>query len=149
MAGGVQYWLSNKVIRDRVERSIQSKPSLLAIQNAVCQEPFRLQALLRLTPINPAVVSYLLGAAGVKFLNFLIACFAMFPLLFLEVYFGHVGKEATKLSGGGNSSQMHHFAIFGILISGIVVMITISRIARKAIMEAVTENQTSIPNKID
>ena len=35
-------------------------------------DEFHLQFLLRLTPLNPATLSYLLGAAGVRFWGFLI-----------------------------------------------------------------------------
>jgi uncharacterized membrane protein YdjX (TVP38/TMEM64 family) len=48
--------------------------SLATITRAVKGDEFRLQMLVRLTPLNPASVNYLLGAAGVRFSGFLVAC---------------------------------------------------------------------------
>jgi len=64
LAAALQFALSHKLMRARIQRTIAAKPSLAAIQRAVSRDEFRLQVLLRLTPLNPATISYLLGAAG-------------------------------------------------------------------------------------
>ncbi|MEJ2170137.1 MAG: hypothetical protein P8X90_31950 [Desulfobacterales bacterium] len=78
---------------------LAARPALTAIQRAVGRDEFRLQLLLRLTPLNPAIISYRLGSAGVRFSSFLIACLALTPSLIIEVYFGHVGKHTVMLAG--------------------------------------------------
>ena len=112
---------------------------MAAIQRAVSRDEFRLQVLLRLTPLNPATISYLLGAAGVRFSGFLIACLALTPYLAIEVYFGHVGKHAAKLAGSARTAHLHDLAIIGGLAVCVAVMVLVSRMARKAVMQAVAE----------
>jgi len=140
LAGAVQYVLSHKLLRGRIQRMLAARPSLAAIQRAVSRNEFRLQVLLRLTPLNPATISYLLGAAGVRFAGFLVACLAITPNLVIEVYFGHVGKQAAWLAGSdARTAHLHDLAMIGGLAVGIAVMVFVSRMARKAVMQAVVE----------
>lgn len=137
----VQYWLSKSLFREPINKKLQAKPKFLAIQKAVMKDEFRLQVLLRLTPLNPTIISYLLGAAGVKIKGFIIACFAMVPLLCVEVYIGVLGKNT--IGSGDSSGNVDEVAsnlqntilIVGLLVS-IVVIYLVSKAARKAIDEA-------------
>jgi uncharacterized membrane protein YdjX (TVP38/TMEM64 family) len=140
LAAALQFALSHKLMRARIQRTIAAKPSLAAIQRAVSRDEFRLQVLLRLTPLNPATISYLLGAAGVRFSGFLIACLALTPNLAIEVYFGHVGKYAARLAGSNaRTDHLHDLAVIGGLAVCVAVMVLVSRMARKAVMQAVVE----------
>ena len=140
LAGAVQYALSRKLLRARIQRMLAARPSLGAIQRAVSRDEFRLQVLLLLTPLNPATISYLLGAAGVRFSGLLIACLALTPNLVIEVYFGHVGKHAARLVGSNaRTAHLHDLAIIGGLAVCVAVMVLVSRMARKAVMQAVAE----------
>jgi len=140
LAGALQFALSRRLLRARIERTLLAKPSLAAIQRAVIHDELRLQVLLRLTPLNPATISYLLGAAGVRFAGFLIACLALAPNLIIEVYFGHAGKHMARMAGGGTKAgHLHDFAIIGGVVVGVIVMVLVSRMARKAVMQAVAE----------
>ena len=115
---------------------------MAAIQRAVSRDEFRLQVLLRLTPLNPATISYLLGAAGVRFSGFLIACMALTPNLVIEVDFGHVSKHAARLPGSGaRTAHLHDLAIIGGLVVCVAVMVLVSRMAHKAVMQAVAETE--------
>jgi len=140
MAAAIQFALSHKLLRARIQRTLASKPSLAAIQRAVSRDEFRLQVLLRLTPLNPATINYLLGAAGVRFSGFLIACLALTPNLVIEVYFGHVGKHAARLAvSNARTAHLHDLVIITGLAVCVAVMVLVSRMARKAVMQAVAE----------
>ena len=140
LAAALQYALSRRLLRARIERTLLARPSLAAIQRAVSHDELRLQLLLRLTPLNPATISYLLGAAGVRFAEFLIACAALAPNLIIEVYFGHAGKHMARMAGDGTkSSHLHDLAIIGGVVVGVTVMVIVSRMARKAVMQAVAD----------
>ncbi len=140
LAGALQFWLAHKLLRERIQRTLASRPSLSAIQRAVSHDEFRLQLLLRLTPLNPATMSYLLGAAGVRFSGFLLACLALTPSLAVEVYFGHASKHAVRLAGSdAQTAHLHDLVIFGSLAVCVVVMILVSKMARRALMQAVAE----------
>jgi uncharacterized membrane protein YdjX (TVP38/TMEM64 family) len=138
VAASLQYFLSHHLLRSRIERMLSARPSLLAIQRAVRGQEFRLQVLLRLTPLNPAAISYALGATGVRFGSFIIACFTLIPHLFLEVYFGHAGKHLARMAGDDKRAVlMHDAVIVGGLLLCVVAMVLVSRMARKAVQKAV------------
>jgi uncharacterized membrane protein YdjX (TVP38/TMEM64 family) len=142
LAGAMQFVLSHKLLRARIQRTLATRPSLAAIQRAVSRDEFRLQVLLRLTPLNPATISYLLGATGVRFPGFLIACLALTPNLVIEVYFGHVGKHVARLVGSdARSAHLHDLTIIGGFVVCVTVMVLLSRMARKAVMQAVAETE--------
>ena len=139
LAGIIQFGLSHKLLRTLIQRTFEAKPLLGAIQSAVSHDEFRLQILLRLTPLNPATISYLL-AAGVRFSGFMIALLAITPHLIIEVYFGHVGKHIARLAGSNaRTAHLHDLVIIGGLAVCIIVMFIVSRMAIKAIMRVVTE----------
>jgi uncharacterized membrane protein YdjX (TVP38/TMEM64 family) len=146
LAAAIQFALADQLLRARIQRTLAVRPSLAAIQRAVSRDEFRLQALLRLTPLNPATISYLLGAAGVRFSGFLIACLALTPNLVIEVYLGHVGKHVARLAGSNaRTAHLHDLAIIGGLAVCVAVMVLISRMARKAVARAVAETDTETP----
>jgi len=141
LAAAMQFALSQKLLRSRVQRMLAARPALTAIQRAVGRDEFRLQVLLRLTPLNPATISYLLGSAGVRFSRFLIACLALTPSLIIEVYLGHVGKHAAILAGSeARTAHLHDIVMIVGVVICVAVMILVSRIARKAVMQAVDES---------
>lgn len=142
LAGAMQFALSHKLLRARIQRTLASRPSLAAIQRAVSRDEFRLQVLLRLTPLNPATIIYLLGAAGVRSSEFMIAFLALTPNLVIEVYFGHVGKHAARLAGSdARTAHLHDLVIIGGFVVCVAVMVLVSRMARKAVMQAVAETE--------
>lgn len=141
IAAALQFALSRHLLRARIERMLRARPSLMAIQRAVTRDEFRLQVLLRLTPLNPATVSYLLGAAGVRFVGFLIACLALAPHLIIEVYFGHAGKHMAQMAGGdAKAGHLHNLVIIGGAVVGVIVIVIVSRMAHKAVINAVAQS---------
>jgi hypothetical protein len=71
----------------------------------------RLQLLLRLSPINPVTVSYVLGASGVRFSTFMIATIGLIPTLFVEVYFGDVASHLAKVAGNSSDPLTLHTVV--------------------------------------
>jgi len=134
LAAMLQYVLARRLLRNRIQGALASRPQLAAVQRAVLQDETRLQLLLRLTPLNAASLSYVFGAAGVRFAGFLLACVSMTPHLLMEVYLGHAGTHLTHLTTGTRAHSFAQEAVTfgGLLITAIVVFV-VSRIARKAI----------------
>jgi uncharacterized membrane protein YdjX (TVP38/TMEM64 family) len=146
-AGSLQFALAHQLLREPIQRALSARPSLAAIQRAVSRDQFRLQMLLRMAPLNPAIISYLLGAAGIQFSGFLIGCLALTPNLAIEVYFGHAGKHVIRMTtGSARTAHMHDIAIIGGFMVCVVVIVLISRIARNAVMQAVVETETPESN---
>lgn len=58
----------------------------------------------------------------------------------IEVYFGHVGKHSARLAGSNaRTAHLHDLSLIGGLAVCIAVMVLVSRMARKAVMQAVVE----------
>jgi uncharacterized membrane protein YdjX (TVP38/TMEM64 family) len=146
IAATLQFILSQYLLRTYIQRAIAARPTLAAIQRTVNRDAYRLQVVLRLTPLNPATISYLLGAAGVRFSGFLLACLALTPHLFIEVYLGHAGKHIARMAGRHTRAvYLHDLTVIGGLVVTIIVIVFVSRTARKALMEAVSGTVTEPP----
>ena len=140
LAGSLQFALARRLLRVWIQRALAAKPALAAIQRAVRRDELRLQTLLRLTPLNPAILSYVLGAAGVGFPGFLLACLALAPALITEVYFGYASKHVARMAGrDAPMVYLHDCAIIGGLAVCVIVMFIVTRIARNAVLQAVAE----------
>ncbi|HEY1597966.1 MAG TPA: VTT domain-containing protein [Pirellulales bacterium] len=138
----VNFLLGRLFFERAVRALLARKPQLAAIERAVNREGFRFQFLLRLTPINPVTVSYVLGATAARFPTFLAACFGLVPSLFVEVYFGYVAKHVAKMSGSASEhSTLHSMLTIGGLVLCIAMLVYIVRLARRAIADS--ESQAS------
>jgi uncharacterized membrane protein YdjX (TVP38/TMEM64 family) len=145
MGAALQYAVAERLAKPAIDRFVGSKPGLLAIQTAVRQQELRLQLLIRLTPLNRALTSYLLGAAGVRFTRFMAACVALLPSLCLEVYFGYAGKHLARVtSQPAHTVGAHEVALIAGLCVAIAAMVVISRTARRAV-EAAAASVSSQP----
>ena len=145
LAAIVQYWLARRLLRGYIERVLASRPQLAAVERAVLQDETRLQLLLRLTPLNAASLSYVFGAAGVRFSGFLFACVGLLPHLLMEVYLGHAGQRLTRLGGGARPhSGVHEAVTFGGLLVSAIAVFIVSRIARKTIERRLAGESSSL-----
>jgi uncharacterized membrane protein YdjX (TVP38/TMEM64 family) len=134
LAAMLQYALARWLLRGRIQRALSSRPQFAAVQRAVLRDETRLQLLLRLTPLNAASLSYVFGAAGVRFGGFFLACVGLTPHLLMEVYLGHAGQHLTRIGAGTRAHSFAHDAVtFGGLLVTAVVVFVVSRIARKTI----------------
>jgi len=140
LAAALQYGLSRRLLRGQVQHMLETKPALAAIQRAVRRNEFKLQLLVRMTPLNPASVSYVFGASSVRFAGFMLACLGFLPHLVLEVYFGYAGKHVARMAGGYvQGGHLHDVVVIGGLVVALIVLIIVSRTAHKALSEAVSE----------
>lgn len=140
LAGAVQYALARRLLCAPIQRTLAARPLLSAIQRAVLQNELRLQLLLRLAPLNPATVSYLLGAVNVRLTGFLFAFLALTPHLFIEVYLGHAGKHLLRLTvGNAQSSWVQDLIVIGGLALCLLAFVIMSRAAYRAVLRAVAE----------
>jgi uncharacterized membrane protein YdjX (TVP38/TMEM64 family) len=130
----LNYLLARWLFRVRIEKILREHPKLRAIQRLADQDGLRLQLLLRLSPINPVSVSYILGAAGVRYVTFLLATTGLIPSLFVEVYFGHLASHVTKVAGKVSSHSSTYTVVTAVgFVVCIAVMIYIVRAATKAL----------------
>jgi len=144
LAAALQYGLARLLLRERIERLLAGRPLLASIERAVKRGEFRLQLLLRLAPLNPATISYLLGAAGVRFPGFMLACLAIAPHLLLEVYFGYAGRHVAHMAARDpHQMYLYDLAVFGGLAIAVGVLFIISRRAYRSVLEAVADEEAA------
>jgi uncharacterized membrane protein YdjX (TVP38/TMEM64 family) len=142
IAAMLQFLLARRLFQAGIQREISQRPALAAIQRAVIQDEFRLQVLVRLTPVNPAILNYLLGATHVSLSGFLFACLAHMPAIMVEVYFGHASTNMVKSAEGNIKHALLEYALlFGGLAACLAVLVIVSRMARKALVEAIAESE--------
>jgi len=138
LAAIVEYLLSLRLLKPLIDRRLARRPDLLAVQAAIRTQEFKLQFLIRMTPINRSLTSYLLGASGVRFAGFIAALAGFLPHLLLEVYAGYAGKHLALATTQAHKAAVVHDVLLaaGLLVT-MAVIYKISRIAKKAVDSAV------------
>ena len=139
----LNFYLARKLFRNPVRSFLTRHPRFLVVEQAAEHEGLRLLLLLRLIPLNPATVSYLLGTTSVRFSLFLVACIGLIPGFFVEVYFGYLLNHVSSAKTAGAFDSVHlAVTIIGFLLCvGTLVYLTV--IARRALAELSPHPQNS------
>lgn len=133
----VNFYLSRWFLRHQVDRMLESRPKLAAIKAAVSRQGLRLLVLLRLTPVSPVAVSYVMGTTRLGYGPFLAGSLAVIPALFVEVYFGYVAKHvATVAAAPEKHSPLHTIVSLAGLAVCIAALFYTTRLARRALAES-------------
>jgi uncharacterized membrane protein YdjX (TVP38/TMEM64 family) len=138
----LNFYLARTLFRKQVRGFLTKHPRFSIVEQAAEHEGLRLLLLLRLVPLNPATVSYLLGTTGIRFPVFLFACIGLIPGFFIEVYFGYLLNHVSTAKTLTGSFDMTHLAA---TIAGFVVcvgtLVYLIVIARRALAElSIQEN---------
>ncbi|MEA2694366.1 MAG: hypothetical protein QOJ16_3753 [Acidobacteriota bacterium] len=139
--------------RRAIEKKIAGNPRFAAIDRAVAQQGLKIVALLRLSPVFPFnLLNYALGLTQVRFVDYLLACFAMLPGTLLYVYYGHAAGSLAEAAGGHIQKGTAYWVSLGIgLAATLVVTTIITRLASRALKEQIGEpgeaTQKTTPEK--
>jgi uncharacterized membrane protein YdjX (TVP38/TMEM64 family) len=149
LAAALQYALARRLLHAPIQRALESRPLLRAIQHAVIRDETRLQLLLRLTPLNPAMVNYLLGAAGVRFPGFMLASLLLASHFSIEVYLGHAGKQlVSKGFDHARAGWQHEALIYAGVALGLLAVVLVSRAAHRAVIRAIAETRAAEDSQV-
>lgn len=96
------HWLGRHWLKDRVLRMLEARPRLRILALEAPREGKRFTFLVRLIPINPALVSYALGAIGVSLRDAAAGNVAMFAHMLPAVYFGAAAVRMTRMAETGH-----------------------------------------------
>lgn len=133
----MQFGLGRHLLSGLTHKLVARRPALAGVLLAVRKEQLRLQLLLRLTPLNPALVSYALGATGVRPGPFLLACTACAPYWFAEVYLGFAGRHMAERARQGSDAAWIDDGLVAIgLVALVGVIALVSRAAQRALSAA-------------
>jgi uncharacterized membrane protein YdjX (TVP38/TMEM64 family) len=129
--------------RGWVERRLAGHPRLAALDRAVGREGGRLVALVRLSPAFPFnLLNYALGLTRVRFVAYLLACFAMLPGTLLYAYYGKVFGDVVAASGGRGGKSPWEWALLAVgLVATVAATALIARRARQALTEKVDDGE--------
>jgi uncharacterized membrane protein YdjX (TVP38/TMEM64 family) len=111
MCLGVQ-WLAGRWLRSRVLPLLETRSTLRTLMAKATARGVRFTFLVRLLPINQALVSYALGADGIRLRDALVGNLGMFTHMLPTVYFGAAAVHVTRMAG----TRHQHWEIDGLLL---------------------------------
>jgi len=136
------FLLGRTVLRERAARAIAGNPRFRAMDDAIGQSGFKMVFLLRLSPVFPFnVLNYALGLTKVRLRDYFFASWiGMFPGMLLYVYLGATAQNLAAATGGARDKSPQEYAVLVIgLLATLLVVVLVTRAARKALKEAVAE----------
>lgn len=134
---------SRYLARDWVRRRLAVNPRFARMDAALEREGLKVMVLLRLSPVFPYnFLNFALGLSGVRFRDYLLACFAMLPGTLLFVYYGFAAGSIAKAAGEATPERGAEYYVFlGVgLAATVAVTALITRIARKALGDSTDED---------
>jgi len=144
LAATLAFVLGRTLARNWVSRRMEQHPRFAAISDAIRASGFKIVLLLRLSPIFPFnLLNYALALTRVPLREYVIASFVgMLPGTFLYVYLGSLVTNASELLSGrrpplGAGGQILYW---GGLVATLLVVVLITRIARRALNRALQSN---------
>ncbi len=140
------FLIARYAARSAIEHKLQNRPKFAGIDRAVSKAGFKIVFLMRLSPAFPYnLLNYALGLTSVKFRDYLLASFGMLPGTFLYVYYGKVLGSMAELSGEAAVDQgIGRWVMVGVgLLATVAVTTVITRIAKRALKEEVTDDGTA------
>jgi uncharacterized membrane protein YdjX (TVP38/TMEM64 family) len=124
------FCLSRYFFSGALEDWLTERPTFRAVKAAVDEEGWRIQLLLRVSPVVPfGLLNYLLGLTKTSFVRY-VACTAVgiIPGSVVDIYIGVIGKSA------GSTAQFAYLLAGLIATAALVVLITLK--ARGYLREA-------------
>lgn len=134
------FLLGRTVARRWVERRLAAYPRFRAVDEAVGREGFKIVLLTRLSPVFPFnFLNYAFGVTKVSFRDYFFASLlGMFPGGVMYVYLGTAARSLTELAAGGGGGGTARHVLLGVgLLATVAVTVVITRIARRALREAI------------
>ena len=130
------------LLRDWVFQKIADNPKFRAIDTAVGREGLKIVLLTRLSPIFPFnLLNYAFGVTSVSLKDYMLGCAGMIPGTILYVYIGSLAGNLAAIGIANpptNPTVQWSLRIVG-LAATIAVTLYITRIARKALAEALPD----------
>ncbi len=135
------------VARDWISKKIAGNDRFQAIDEAIGREGRKIIFLIRLSPAFPFnLLNYALGLTKVSLKDYVLGTTGIIPGTIMYVYLGSLaGSLATLGSGESPSNPTITWAIRIIgFIATVAVTVYVTKVARKALQEAVPETQDAV-----
>jgi uncharacterized membrane protein YdjX (TVP38/TMEM64 family) len=133
MCLGVQA-VSRRWLRARVMPLLATHPRILAAVQVAPRAGTRFTFLIRLVPVNQAMLSYALGAADVPLRFAVLGNLGMFTHMLPTVYFGAAAAQLTRMAGHRHRSWEADGVLLMVgLVACVLVSLQVTRRAWSAI----------------
>jgi len=142
LGAAAAFVIARYLARGWVESRIASNPRFRTIDKAVAQQGRKIAFLLRLSPVFPFnLLNFALGLTRVRFSDYMVACLGMIPGTFLYVYYGKALGSLAAVAGGSRADRdVGYWIVLSLgLLATVVVTAIITRIARKALGQEVSD----------
>ncbi len=144
LGAAAAFLVGRTVARGWVERKVAGSPRFRAIDRAVGANGFQIVLLTRLSPLFPFnLLNYAFGLTRVPLGTYILASWiGMVPGTLMYVYLGTAIGDLARLSAGGAADEggtLRTVLFYVGLAAAVVVTVVITRIARKALRQAVCE----------
>jgi uncharacterized membrane protein YdjX (TVP38/TMEM64 family) len=114
-------WVGGRWLKAPVLRLLEGQPRIRSLVAKAAGGGTRLTFLTRLVPVNQAILSYALGAAGVPLRYALLGNFGMFPHALPTVFLGTAALHMTRMAGTGHT-QWERDAVLGMVALGVLLV---------------------------
>jgi uncharacterized membrane protein YdjX (TVP38/TMEM64 family) len=140
IGAALAFLLGRYLLRSRVERWLEGREKLSAVDRAVESQGWRVVGLTRLSPAFPFnVQNYFYGLTGVGFGSYVLASLvAMLPGTLLYVYIGVASAEVASAIGGAASWGRTVLLVAGLLATLLVVAL-VTRVAKRELDKVTRE----------
>jgi uncharacterized membrane protein YdjX (TVP38/TMEM64 family) len=139
------FWLGRTLARGLVEKRLAGNPRFHALDQAVAAGGFKIVLLTRLSPLFPfTLLNYAFGLTKVRFRDYVLASWiGMLPGTVMYVYLGSTVKELADVAAGNVEGGPARRVLFFVgLAATVVVTVYVTRLARRALRQAVPEVET-------
>jgi uncharacterized membrane protein YdjX (TVP38/TMEM64 family) len=132
LGASLAFLIARYLLRGRVERWLEGRQRLSAVDRAVERQGWRVVALTRLSPVFPFnVQNYFYGLTGVGFWPYALTSWvAMLPGTVLYVYLGVAGAQVAAALSGAASWGQTALLVAG-LAATLLVVVLVTRVAKQ------------------
>ena len=138
----ISFYISRWVGRRWLRRRLMQNRTLEALEPAVEREGWKIILLSQLHPLFPtSLLNYLYGLTTIRFRTCMLwVAIGQAPGLFLYAYLGTLGQLGLNLVRGKSHPQLIEYFIWGGgLLSSVIVLLLLGRIALRLLKEAEEE----------
>ncbi|CAA2978564.1 TVP38 TMEM64 family membrane slr0305-like [Olea europaea subsp. europaea] len=144
IGAGAAFLLGRTIGRSFVISKLKDYPQFRAVAIAIRRSGFKIVLLLRLVPLLPFnMLNYLLSVTPVSIGQYMLASWlGMMPITFALVYVGTTLKDLSDVTHGWGEFSKTRWAliVFG-LVTSVVLIICVTRVAKAALEKALAENE--------
>ncbi|HOX26485.1 MAG TPA: VTT domain-containing protein [Candidatus Krumholzibacteria bacterium] len=134
-SGCLIYLLGRGLFADRVRRYASRRPRLARFLELADRDSVRLVVLLRLSPLHYALVSYLLGAARVRFGPYVLASGLILPSAAAQAYVGQTARIVGDRLRAGEQLGPWRLALATVaVVAAVLLVVLLGRLVRRAIV---------------